>query len=59
MTLKQRTDLKTPVGVYEFHLLKPNLFGGHEPDDQLGTFSIASPAKALFDAIYLSARRRR
>lgn len=59
VTRRQRADLKTPVGIYEFHVLNPNLFGGHEPYNQLGTFDIASPAKALFDALYLSARRKR
>ncbi|MGH7588033.1 MAG: type IV toxin-antitoxin system AbiEi family antitoxin domain-containing protein [Gemmatimonadota bacterium] len=56
---KQRASLKTPVGAYEFHRLKPNLFGGAEPYGQLGTFDIARPAKALFDILYLSTRRNR
>jgi predicted transcriptional regulator of viral defense system len=59
VTKKQRRNLKTPVGTYEFHRLKPDLFGGTEPYGQLGAFEIARPAKALFDTLYLSTRRKR
>jgi predicted transcriptional regulator of viral defense system len=59
ITKKQRPDLKTPVGTYEFHRIKPDLFGGSEPYGVLGTFEIAKPAKALFDTLYLSTRRNR
>ena len=33
--------------------------GGYGPYQNTGNFDIATPAKALFDALYLSARRGR
>lgn len=55
----QRRSIKTPVGTYEFHRISPPLFGGFEPFGQLGNLDVATPAKALFDALYLSVRRAR
>jgi hypothetical protein len=55
----QRRPVKTPVGTYEFHRIGPPLFGGFQPFGQLGNFDVATPAKALFDVLYLSVRRAR
>lgn len=56
---KQRPRIKTPVGTYEFHKIQPELLGGYVPYGMAGSFNIATPAKALFDTLYLSARRGR
>lgn len=55
----QRRPVKTPVGTYEFHRIGLPLFGGFEPFGQLANFDVATPAKALFDVLYLSVRRSR
>lgn len=55
----QRRPVKTPVGTYDFHRIGPPLFGGFEPFGQLANFDVATPAKALFDVLYLSVRRAR
>jgi predicted transcriptional regulator of viral defense system len=55
----QRRAVKTPVGTYEFHRIRPPLFGGFEPFGQLANFDVATSAKALFDILYLSVRRSR
>ena len=59
MTTSQRPPLKSPVATYEFHQLQQALFGGFSPYGEIGSFEMASPEKALFDTIYLSARRGR
>lgn len=56
---EQRAPIPTPVGVYQFHQLQPELLGGHEPGDAYGRFELATPTKALFDTLYISARRGR
>jgi hypothetical protein len=56
---ESRRLIRTPTGIYEFHRLQPNLLGGHKPGDAYGRFELATPTKALFDTIYLSARRGR
>ena len=56
---EQRRSVRTPVGLYEFHQIDSALFGGFEPFGQLGNFDLATPAKALFDSLYLSTRRSR
>ena len=49
-----------PFGTYQFHRLDlPSLIGGYGPYRNTGNFDIATPAKALFDALYLSTRRGR
>lgn len=53
----QRRPVITPVGRFEFHQLSGDLIGGHEPYGRLGLFELATPAKALFDALYYSARK--
>ena len=59
VTTTQRASLVTPVGEYEFHQMGPELFGGQGPYRGTGTFDIASPEKAVFDTLYLSARKGR
>lgn len=59
MTTTQRARLKTPVGTYEFHQIQPDLFDGFGPYRRTGSFDIATPEKALFDTLYLSARKGR
>jgi predicted transcriptional regulator of viral defense system len=54
-----RPTVRTPVGTYQFHRLDPALIGGYGPYRDTGNFNIATPAKALFDALYLSTRRGR
>ncbi len=55
----QRRAITTVVGRYEFHQLSQELIGGHEPYGRLGLFELATPAKALFDVLYYSARKGR
>ena len=56
---RRRRSVRTPIGVYEFHQIDPELFGGFKRFGQLANFYMATPAKALFDVLYLSARRGR
>lgn len=55
----QRRPVVTRVGRFEFHQLSRELLGGHEPYGRLGLFELATPAKALFDILYYSARKGR
>lgn len=59
VTTRQRPDLNTPGGAYEFYRIQPELFGGFKPYRRTGNFEIATPEKALFDTLYLSARKGR
>ena len=59
VTTAQRPRLKTPVATYEFHRIQDTLFDGFVPCPSAGVFDIAVPEKALFDALYLSARKGR
>lgn len=59
VTTMQRPRLETPVGTYEFHQIQQKLFGGFGPYRSTGNFDIATPEKALFDTLYLSARKGR
>jgi predicted transcriptional regulator of viral defense system len=45
--------IKTTIGAYEIHHLAPELFGGYEGSQASGY--LASPEKALFDAVYVRA----
>jgi predicted transcriptional regulator of viral defense system len=46
--------LVTPLGIYEFHHLKPDLFFGYQRVDLGGQEAfVATPEKALLDLIYL------
>ena len=47
---------RTPVGIYRFYTMSPRLVDGYMPYET-GTFEIATPEKAVFDILYLSARR--
>lgn len=58
-TTKQRPRLETPVTTFEFHQVQEELFGGYEPYSRATDFDVAVPEKALFDVIYLSARKGR
>lgn len=59
VTTRQRADLATAVGTYEFHQIDRDLFDGFGPYRKTGNFDIATPEKALFDTMYLSARKGR
>ncbi|HXB24112.1 MAG TPA: hypothetical protein VNV25_05255 [Gemmatimonadaceae bacterium] len=56
---EQRETVHTPVGDFEVHQIQPDLLEGYEPGDAYDRFELATPAKALFDTLYLSARRGR
>jgi len=45
--------IETAVGAYGIHHIAPGLFGGHEGSQASGY--LASPEKALFDAVYVRA----
>jgi predicted transcriptional regulator of viral defense system len=55
----RRPDLETPVGTFEFHRLATPLYGGFAPYGTLRQFDLATPEKALFDLLYLSAQKGR
>jgi len=52
-----RSTRTTPVGTFEFHQVSEDLFGGYEPYGTAGRFLLATPEKAVFDLLYLSAQR--
>lgn len=52
--------LRTPVAIFEFLQLKPEMFAlGIEWSDSARPFRIAAVEKALFDTFYISTRRNR
>jgi predicted transcriptional regulator of viral defense system len=53
---RARRTRRTSVGTYRFHLMRRDLVGGFVLHES-GTFSFATPAKALFDTLYLSVRK--
>ena len=53
---RMRREKRTPVGTFRFYAMTPTLVACFEPYDSR-TFDIATPAKALFDTLYFSARR--
>jgi len=55
---RARRTRRTPIGTYRFHLMRGALIGGFALHDS-GTFALATPAKALFDTLYYSARKGR
>ena len=59
VTTTQRPRLVTPVGTYDFHQIHRDLFGGFGFYRGAGSFDIATPAKALFDTLYLAVRKGR
>lgn len=54
-----KKSLETPVGTFEFHQLQDALYGGFEPADQQWSYLLATPEKAIFDALYISVRKGR
>lgn len=59
MNAKRHKRFTTPLGVYSYHYLAPNIYSvGIEfvPVDQGGPFLIATPVKALLDLIWLHRR---
>ncbi len=59
MTTAQRPPLDTPVGRFEFYQIQPELLAGFKKHRPSWSFDIADPEKALFDILYLSARKGR
>jgi predicted transcriptional regulator of viral defense system len=59
VTTRQRAQLRTPVGVYDFHQIQEDLFSGFAPYRGMGNFDMATPEKALFDTLYLASRKGR
>lgn len=59
VTTSQRPMLRTPIGTYVFHRIDGALFGGFAAYRRTGDFEIATPEKAVFDTLYLSARKGR
>ena len=55
-TRRARRTRRTPIGAFRFHLMRPDLVAGFETHAS-GMFPIATPAKALFDTLYYSARK--
>ena len=55
----QHRPVATPVGEYRFHRIDRTLFDGYTAGDPYGRFELATPAKALFDTLYLATRRGR
>jgi predicted transcriptional regulator of viral defense system len=56
---RQRRTLNTPVARYAFHKIDQALMGGFADGDRHGRFQLATPAKALFDTLYISLRKGR
>lgn len=54
-----KKSLDTPFGTYDFHKLQDALYGGWKPADQRWSYLLATPEKAIFDAIYISIRKGR
>ncbi len=48
---------KTPVGAFSFHRIHPRFFAGYDWYRGNRDFLIATPEKALVDALYLSSRK--
>jgi predicted transcriptional regulator of viral defense system len=53
---RARPIRRTPVGTYQFYVMSPELVDGFV-QYETGIFEIATPEKAVFDVLYLSARR--
>ena len=56
---RQRRSLNTPVAQYQFHQIDRDLMDGFADGDRYGRFQLATPAKALFDTLYVASRRGR
>lgn len=57
VTRRWRAVLASPAGTFEFHQVSEDLFGGYEPYGTAGRFLLATPEKAVFELLYLSAQR--
>jgi predicted transcriptional regulator of viral defense system len=55
MTRLESHTLRTPIGTYEFHEIAEELIDGFGPYRGSGNFSIATPEKAVFDTMFISA----
>ena len=55
-TRRARRTRRTAIGTFRFHVMRRDLVAGFETHAS-GTFAIATPAKALFDTLYYSARK--
>ena len=51
--------IKTKIGTFSIHRIKPSFFDGFNWYKKEGTFLIAEPEKALIDNLYLSARKKK
>lgn len=49
--------VRTPVGAYSFHRIHPEFFTGFDWYGGKRDFLVATPEKALVDALYLSSRK--
>lgn len=56
-SLAQTRKVRTTVGTYSIHQLKPEFFGGYETVRE--GVRLATPEKALLDVLYLAAARSR
>jgi predicted transcriptional regulator of viral defense system len=52
-SLDRPRQIVTSAGTYEIHRIVPELFGGYEGSEKTGY--LATPAKALFDTVYIRA----
>jgi len=48
---------RTPIGVYSFHRIDPDFFGGFHWYRGGAEFLIAEPEKALIDSLYVASRK--
>lgn len=58
VSLARSARVRTAVGTYSVHHVRPEFFGGARQDPKTGT-RLASPEKALVDFLYLSPSRSR
>jgi len=58
VSLARSARVRTPVGIYSVHHVRPEFFGGAVQDPSSGV-RLASPEKALVDFFYLSTTRSR
>ncbi len=58
VSLARSARVRTAVGTYSVHHVRPELFGGAQQDPKSGV-RLASPEKALVDFLYLSPTRSR
>ena len=56
VSLDRTKNIDTEIGRFEVHHMHPDLFGGHEGGSGIRA-GVATPAKALFDIVYLFSTR--